>query len=82
MAELTSLNGAPLRSERKVSIILNYDLNSGKLALDGDLQNLDLCLNVMAQATRWLDCRYQLQQSMILQSEIDQQRQIAAMTRQ
>ena len=82
MADLSDLNGNIIQSAKSVSIMLKYELNSGKLAIDGDLQNLDLALNVLAQASRWLMARYSLQQEMILNAEIDQQRQIAAMTRQ
>ena len=82
MAEITALNGAPLRSEKKVAITLEYELASGKLSLGGDLQNLDVALNVLGQAHRWLEARYFLQQQMILQAEIQRDQAIVSGLRQ
>lgn len=81
MAEITALNGAPLSSGKKMGLRLEYELQSGKLALDGDLQNLDMAINVLQQATRWLEARYFLQQQMILQAEMQRDRELLTAVR-
>lgn len=78
MAEITALNGAPISSGKRLTITLDYELQTGKLALGGDLQNLDQALNVLGQATRWLEARYFLQQQMILQDEMQRDQSLLA----
>ena len=84
MSEITGLNGAPLVSEKKtVKVTLEMDLVSGKLAIGGDITNLDQALNVIGQAQRWLEARYNIQQQLIAQAEIQRDQQLfASMTRQ
>lgn len=81
MAEITALNGAPLSSGKKINLRLEYELQTGKLALDGDLQNLDMAINVLQQATRWLEARYLLQQQMIVQAEMQRDRELLTAVR-
>ena len=54
MSEITSLNGSPLISEKKRTIILDYDLRSTRLQIGGELDNLDLAINLLEQAARYL----------------------------
>lgn len=54
MAELTALNGAPLSSDKKRHIELDYDLRTCRLNIGGELDNLDLAINILEQAARYL----------------------------
>lgn len=54
MAEITSLNGAPLINEKKRVITLEYDLRTTRLSIGGELDNLDLAINMLEQAARYL----------------------------
>lgn len=76
MGDLTNLNGAPVSSAKKCLLTLEYDQSTGKLALGGQMENLDLVLNVLAQATRWAETQYQLQQQMIFDANIKQDSRI------
>ena len=56
MAEITGLNGAPLRDEKKRVISLEYDMRNGALRIDSaQLEgNMDLCINILEQAVRFM----------------------------
>lgn len=54
MAEITGLNGAPLTNDKKRTITLDYDLRSTQLNIGGSLENIDLAINMLEQATRYL----------------------------
>lgn len=79
MAEITNLNGAPISSSPKVHIVLEYDQHTGKLQLDGDLGNVDLCLNTLAQASRYLEAVYRFQQAQLMAQQAQEQMQVRSM---
>lgn len=76
MAELTNLNGAPLSTGKKAVLTLEMELETGKLAIGGELANLDLALNMLAQATRYIDSKYRNQQMMLFQAEMQRNQQL------
>lgn len=82
MAEITNLNGAPVASAKKCLLTLEYDQSTGKLALGGQMENLDLVLNVLAQATRWAETQYQLQQQMMFANEMQRNERLSRLVRQ
>lgn len=79
MAELTSLSGAPLQSEKKRTVTLEYDLRNQRLNIGGELENLDLAINMLEQAARYLKNQQllgqfvQVQQNERIMSRITQQ---------
>lgn len=82
MGDLTNLNGAPVSSAKKCLLTLEYDQSSGKLALGGQMDNLDLVLNVLAQATRWAETQYQMQQQMLFANEMQRNERLTRLVRQ
>lgn len=81
MGDLTNLNGAPVESDKKCLLTLEYDKTNGKLALGGQMENLDLVLNVLAQATRWAETQYQLQQQMLFANEMQRNERLTRLVR-
>ena len=79
MAEITTLDGKPIASERETRIVLTYDSVTKRLAVDGDLQNVDHVLNVLAQAQRYFDAVYRFQQAQIMNAQAQQERQVASL---
>lgn len=75
MSDLTDLNGNSLHG--KTVITLEYQHESGKLAIGGDTSNLDRTLNMLAQAERWLKAQYQMQQAMLAQAQARQEAEMA-----
>jgi len=83
MAEITALNGAPLKSEgKKATLTLEYELATGKLAVGGEMGNLDLALNILAQATRYLENQYRNHQNRLFQAQEAQDERLARMIQQ
>jgi len=82
MADILGLNGQELYPGKKATLTLEYDMATGKLAVGGETANVDLALNILAQATRWFEARYQMAQAMQMQAEIQRDQQILSMTRQ
>lgn len=83
MAEITALNGHPLKSEGKKAVLtLEYELSTGKLAVGGEMGNLDLALNILAQATRYLENQYRNHQQRIFHAEQAQAERLARMLQQ
>lgn len=82
MAEITSLNGAPISSGKKATLTLEYELQTGKLAVGGEMGNLDLALNILAQATRYLEMQYRGHQMRLIQAEQAQAERLARMIQQ
>ena len=79
MAEITSLSGTPVASGKITRLTLEYDLGTGKLALGGDMHNLDLVLNVLAQATRYCQAQYDYGQSRAMSAQAAQDEKISRM---
>lgn len=82
MAEITSLNGAPISSGKKIVLTLEYEMATGKLAVGGEMGNLDVALNVLAQATRYLEMQYRATQMRMIQAEQAQAERLARMIQQ
>ena len=76
MADLTDINGNAVTTSQKAVLTLEYELATGKLALGGELANLDLALNMLAQATRYIESQYRNQQLMLFQAEIQRNQQL------
>lgn len=53
MSELTGLNGTPLVNEKKRTITLEYDLRTTRLNIGGEIENIDLTINLLEQALRY-----------------------------
>jgi len=64
-------NGEP-KAKEKLQIILNYDPATAVLQLDGNVMNLDMMLNMLAQATRFIDVKYRIVAAMQAQEEAKQ----------
>ncbi len=79
MAEITTLDGRPVGSERETRIVLTYDNLNGHLGVDGDLQNVDRILNVLAQAQRYFESVYRFQQAQLMNAQAQQERQVASL---
>jgi len=79
LAEITTLDGKPINSDRETRIVLTYDSVSKRLAVDGDLQNVDHVLNVLVQAQRYFDAVYRFQQAQIMAAQAQQERQVASL---
>lgn len=79
MAEITTLDGKPINSDRETRIVLTYDSVSKRLAVDGDVQNVDHVLNVLGQAQRYFDAVYRFQQAQIMAAQAQQERQVASL---
>ena len=79
MAEITTLDGKPIASERETRLVLSYDNHNGHLGVDGDLGNVDRVLNVLAQATRYFEAVYRFQQAQIMNAQAQQERQVASL---
>lgn len=79
MAEITNINGMPIGTSPKVRLVLEYDQHTGKLELGGDLQNVDLALNVLAQASRYFEAVYRFQQAQLMAAQAAEQSQIRSM---
>jgi hypothetical protein len=82
VAEITGLNGAALSSGKKATLTLEYELATGKLAVGGELGNLDLALNILAQATRYLENQYRNHQNRLFLAEQAQAERLARMIQQ
>lgn len=76
MADLTDLNGKAVSSKPKAVLTLEMELTTGKLAIGGELANLDLALNMLAQATRYIESKYRNQQLMLFQAEVQRNQQL------
>jgi hypothetical protein len=81
MAEITGLNGEKL-GVKKAVLTLEYELATGKLAVGGEMGNLDLALNILAQATRYLEAQQRYQQNRIFQAQEAQAERLARMIQQ
>lgn len=79
MAEITGLNGEKISASKKATLTLEYELQTGKLAVGGDLGNLDLALNILAQATRYLEMQYRAAQMRMIQAQEAQAERLARM---
>ena len=79
MPEITGLNGNPVGGGKITRLTLEYDLSTGKLALGGDMHNLDLVLNVLAQATRYYEAQYHFGQSRAMSAQQAQDEKITRM---
>lgn len=82
MGELTGLNGAPITTGKKAVLTLEYELATGKLSLAGELGNLDVALNMLSQATRYLEAQYRSHQQRIIQAQEAQAERLARMIQQ
>ena len=82
MADLSDLNGNSVHSPVKAVLTLELELTTGKLAIGGELANLDLALNMLAQATRYIQQQYVMQQQMLFQTEIQRNSQLMSRVRQ
>lgn len=76
MSNLTDLNGAPVTSEKKSTITIEYNHITGQMKVGGEIGTLDQALNVLAQATRYFQARYDHQQAMIFAAEAERDAQI------
>lgn len=74
MSDLTDLNGNSLHGETVIT--LKYKHETGKLELGGDLSNLDRVLNMLGQASRYLECQYRMQQAAIAKAIAEQEQAI------
>lgn len=56
MSEITALDGTPVTGsgDKKRTISLEYDMRNGALKIDGQLDNMDLAINILEQAIRYL----------------------------
>jgi hypothetical protein len=80
MGEITALNGAVLKSEgKKATLTLEYELQSGKLSIGGEMGNLDLALNILEQAKRYLEGQQRFQQMRMFQAQIAQDERVQNM---
>lgn len=82
MAEITALNGSALSSGKKAVLTLEYELATGKLAVGGEMGNLDLALNILGQATRYLEAQYRAHQQRVFLAEQAQAERLARMIQQ
>ena len=83
MAKITGLDGMPMEAEEnQYRITLTLGLSTGKLSIDGDLQNLDRAINTLEQALRWMNARYNAFQQIKLVEELQRDQQLMEMTRQ
>lgn len=82
MAEITGLNGEKITSGKKATLTLEYELQTGKLAVGGEMGNLDLALNILAQATRYLQAQYESHQKRMFQAQEAQAERLARMIQQ
>lgn len=83
MGEITALNGGVLKSEgKKATLTLEYELATGKLAIGGEMGNLDLALNILSQATRYLEGQQRFQQMRMFQAQLAQDERLARMIQQ
>lgn len=82
MAEITGLNGVAMSSGKKAVLTLEYELATGKLAVGGEMGNLDLALNILAQATRYLESQYRAAQMRMIQAQMAQDERLARMIQQ
>lgn len=82
MAEITGLNGAPISSGKKAVLTLEYEMATGKLDIGGELGNLDLALNILAQATRYLESQYRAHQMRLFAAQEAQAERLARMIQQ
>ena len=76
MSNLTNLSGEPISAEKKVTVILDYEPASGRLAIGGELDNLDRVLSILAQATRHFESEYRNQKALAFRAQIEQDKQI------
>ncbi len=60
------------------TLILTYDRATDLLAVDGKCNSLDLMLDMLGRATRVLESRWRREQLALLQEELRQQAQNAA----
>lgn len=84
MSDIHDINGRPVTSSPKFTLTLEYEPLTGGLKFSGEMVNLDMTLNVLAQAARYFDARYRQQQAMIFKAEQERdaaiQRQIGLIT--
>jgi hypothetical protein len=80
---ITALNGELLKAEgKKATLTLEYELATTKLTIAGDLGNIDLALNILAQATRYLENQYRNHQNRLFLAEQAQAERLARMIQQ
>ena len=56
--------------EGKFQLVLDYDPATGVMNLGGNVQNLDVILNMLAQATRFVDVQYRINAAVQAQEEL------------
>jgi hypothetical protein len=59
----------------KWQVILTMDRDSNALDIGGNVQNIDILLNILSQATRFLDVQYRVAAGIQAQQKVNQQRQ-------
>ncbi len=82
MAEITALNGKALKSDRQVTLTLEYEMATGKLSIGGEMGNLDVALNILAQATRYLEAQQRFHQMKAFNAQAAQDERLARMIQQ
>ncbi len=76
MSEITGLNGMPVASDKKRTITLEYDLRSTALKIGGELENMDLAINMLEQALRYLKNQQIAQTIIQLGQRLEQEQRI------
>ena len=60
------------KAPEKLQLVLEYDPTTATLKLGGNVMNLDMMLNMLAQATRFIDVKYRIVAAMQAQEEAKQ----------